>query len=95
MQGRRAIHSPGGQTHVKPCEAEKEGDRGGTMGFPTLFGAGSRPQDCAARTGEEAGLDEEGHDPALDHGSAVEPLDRQPLRATALHMCDQRSKRRA
>src|SRR3970040_611498 len=42
VQGRRAIHSPEGQTHVKPCATEKEGARGGTTGSPTLTFRGER-----------------------------------------------------
>src|SRR4030065_273402 len=34
VRGRRAIHSPGGQTHVEPCATEEEGARGGGQGGP-------------------------------------------------------------
>src|SRR3990172_1530201 len=39
VEGRRAIHSPEGQTPVKPCAADKEGVRGGTTGSPALMAA--------------------------------------------------------
>src|SRR6266508_5964402 len=55
----------------------------------------SRPQDGAARTGEEACLEQQRHDLRLADRTAVEALDREPLRAAALHMLDESGERRA
>ena len=56
----------------------------GNLETPRVWSYGARrlrPQDGAARAGQEPGLDEERQRLALRHRLAVEALDREPLRA--------------
>jgi hypothetical protein len=68
-----------------------------TVGYP-VEGVSLRhrsgPEHRPARPREEAGLDEQRHHVAFRHRLAVEPLDGQPLRATAPHMRDESRERR-
>ena len=66
------------------CAARASASPSGTQGL----------KHGAARPGEEAGLEQQRHDLGLADGVAVEALDREPLRAAAPHVVDERGERR-
>ena len=57
------------------------------------LGHGLGPQHGAARACEEAGFEQQRHDLRLADGAPVEALDREPLRAAALDVVDERGER--